>query len=241
MSGELPKGRLPKQLVLRFPEAALGFDDLCISASNEAALSVIREVDRWPSPALCLLGPAESGLTTAVNVWAKETGASLISASEFDQLTHEEIDTLSQTHTAIDRADQITSSDNLLSIINLSGSHETHVLLSAQVSPANWAARNPDLRSRLEAMPIAEFDAPDDALLEARLKAACRRRYLKLPPDVATYLSHRMERSFASIEDLATRLDLKVQETGRKLTVPVARDVLNEGAGTRALFEDDTD
>ena len=232
---------MSKQLRLGFPEHVLGFEELCISDSNEAALDVIRDIARWPSPVLCLLGPSQSGLTTAALAWAKEKQARLIVPAEFNQFDHTEIEELSLRHTAIDNAEQVRNSDNLLSILNLSRTHQTSMLLTSRISPTNWpTGGNADLRSRLDSMPLAEFDEPDETLLRERLISACRLRYLKLPKNAAEYLAKRMERSFESIEDIAERLDAAVSEPGTKLTIKTARDVLNEGASTRSLFDDET-
>ena len=233
---------MSKQLRLGFPEKTLGFGDLCISTSNEAAIDVIRETELWPSPAICLLGPPLSGLTTAAQAWAEETGAKIVAPAAFDEMSHGEIETLAKGNSAIDNADQIKNSDNLLSLINLSSGHGTNVLLTSRISPANWpTGGNADLRSRLDAMPIAALDEPDEELLTERLISACRQRFLKLPRNAAQYLATRMEKSFTAIEDLADRLDVAVSEPGTKLTIKTARDVLNEGAGTRPLFDDETD
>lgn len=232
---------MSKQLRLGFPEHVLGFEELCISDSNEAALDVIRDVSRWPSTAVCLLGPAQSGLTTAALAWAKEHRAQIVDPSAFDNFDHAEIETLAKEHSVIDNAEQVRSYENLLSLLNLSRTHERSVLLTSRISPANWpTGGNADLRSRLEAMPIAEFDEPDEVLLRERLVSACRLRYLKLPNNAAEYLAKRMERSFEAIEELASRLDTAISEPGTKLTINTARDVLNEGASTRSLFDDDT-
>ena len=232
---------MTQQYRLGFPEQVLGFEDICISSSNEAALSVIRDIAHWPSPAICLMGPPRSGLTTAAQAWAKELGADVAAPVEFDAMSHTDIDALSRAHTAIDNADQIQNRDNLLSLFNLSETHRTCILLTSKISPINWpVGGNADLRSRLESAPIAALDEPDDELLTARLISACRQRYLRLPNNAAEYLAKRMERSFEAVEDLADRLDAAVSEPGTRLTIKTARDVLNEGAGTRQLFDDDT-
>ena len=232
---------MTKQLRLGFPEHVLGFEDICISSSNEAALLVIRGTEHWPSPVLCLMGPPRSGLTTAAKAWAKEHSADFVTPPDFDEMSHADVEALSRAHTAIDNADQIQNRDNLLSLINLSETHRTCVLLTSRISPTNWpTGGNADLRSRLESAPIAAFDEPDDELLTERLISACRQRFSRLPRNAAEFLAKRMERSFEAVEDIADRLDAAVSEPGTKLTIKTARDVLNEGAGTRPLFDDDT-
>ncbi len=230
-----------EQLKLRFPTKALSFGDMCISEANETAFSIIRGCENWPTTSLCLIGPAASGLTTAALAWAEEQKAKSFLPAELDELTHDEIEAIITAPVAIDRADLISNASNLLYLINRAQSYGTHVLLTGCQPPSTWKTSNADLHSRLSAMPIAELLEPDEELLKARLSAACRRRYVRLPDEVAAYLAARMSRSYSAIEDLAARLDKAMEEGGRKLTIPLAREVLAEGASNLSLFDDEDD
>lgn len=226
MNSSRQDGTGPGQLRLSFPEDGLSFADMCISSANTDAIGIIRALKAWPTAFLCLIGPAESGLSTAANAWAAETDARLISGPALDACSHDEIEAWSNGNIAVDDADTVTSDSNLLFLLNRIESKGSHLLLTARTPPSVWKTGNADLHSRLSAMPIAELLAPDEVLLKARLSAACRRRFVKLPDDVAQYLAMRMERSHTAIEDLARRLDEFIDVSGRKLTIPLARAVL---------------
>ena len=227
------------QLRLSFPAPPLGFADLVVSPCNAGAFRVIRRPTNWPMPALCLLGERESGLTTAAKAWALDLPATYIRVEDFDRASHTQIEAWANDHTVVDGADRAKSLDNLLSLINLSERKRARVLLTANTPPKMWATRNPDLRSRLNAMPIAKIEAPDEEMLIARLVASCRRDFIRLSPEVIRFLGPRLGRSYAGIEDYVRRLTSAVLETGRAPTVPLARAVLEEGAGSRALFDDE--
>ena len=217
------------QLRLQFPEKELTFEDMCISSSNEIAVGIIRMPDDWPTACICVIGPAESGLTTIANAWALEMKATRIEPRLFDEASADELEILASGKTVIDRGDIVTNERNLLYLINRAQALGGHVLLTSATSPSAWEAANADLMSRLQAMPIAELQEPDELLLKARLSAACQRRFIKLPDEVSAYLAARMERSYTAIEHIATQLDTVMESQGRKLTIPLARSVLPDG------------
>ena len=63
-----------------------------------------------------------------------------------------------------------------------------------------------------------------------------KRRYLKLPEAVEDYIIMRLERSYAAIESFVKELHELSDE--REVTIPLAREILDEMDGTRPLFED---
>jgi chromosomal replication initiation ATPase DnaA len=88
-------------------------------------------------------------------------------------------------------------------------------------------------------MTLVELAPPDDEMVSIRLKRAMKRRYLKLPSEVETYLLARIERSYIAIETFVENLHEMID--GREVTVPLSREVLDEMDGTRPLFEDEDD
>jgi len=236
VSDQDPKPQKSRQLKLDFPETPHTLDTLDVTTANRTAVAVLRRWPEWRVPALALVGPPRSGLTTAASAWAARAEGTLITAKAFSKLSHKKIEQLASMPVAIDLAEDVKNEDNLLSIINLSPRAGGSLLLTGHASPARWRVKLPDLASRLKAMTLAELAPPDDEMLSIRLRTAMKRRYLKLPPDVEAYLLARIERSYAAIETFVENLHDMTE--GREVTVPLARGVLDHMDGTRPLFDD---
>ena len=142
-----------------------------------------------------------------LRVWACGAGAALIIGSDLSNADLDEIGSLSITALAIDDADQCSDGRNLLAAINLCRDRQAPVLLSGPPDPLRWFDWPGDLRSRLQAMPIAAIGAPDEETLAAMLIEECARRFMILPSDAASYLAQRVERAWTSIGLLADEIE----------------------------------
>ncbi|WP_143435334.1 HdaA/DnaA family protein [Henriciella aquimarina] len=239
MSGHDEKPQRSRQLPLAFPEATLTLDQLPVTAANRTAIAVLKRWPDWRTPSLAVVGAPKSGLTTAAKAWVAHADGELIEAKAFDRLSHKKIEALAARPVAIDLGEAVKNEDNLLSIINLSARAGGSVLVTGHVSPARWRVRLRDLESRLKSMTLVELGPPDDEMVKIRLRAAMKRRYLKLPDDVEAYVLTRIERNYPAIETFVE--NLHEMADGREITVPLARDVMDAQGGTRALFEDGED
>ena len=235
MSGQDEKPRKTRQLTLDFPESRLSIDRLSVTPANRVAIAMLKRWPDWRQPAVALVGKPKSGLTTAARAWADHAGGELLDAKTFSRMKHRQVEALSSMPVAIDLAQDVTNEDNLLSIINLSSRAGGSLLLTGHASPARWRVKLPDLESRLKAMTLIELGPPDDEMLSLRLEAAMKRRFLKLPDDVEAYLKLRLERSYTAIESFVEILHQMAE--GREITVPLAREVLDQMDGTRPLFD----
>ncbi len=79
-------------------------------------------------------------------------------------------------------------------------------------------------------MPAAAIDAPDDALLEGVLAKLFHDRQLHVPPAVLNFLLARMERSLDAAGRLAASLDAASLAGRRRVTIPLAAEVLERYA-----------
>ncbi|HIG21503.1 MAG TPA: hypothetical protein EYG02_06515 [Henriciella marina] len=228
--------RKSRQLKFEFPGKGHTLDTLAVTDANRTAIALLKRWPDWRTAAFCLVGDELSGLTTAAQAWCELAGGSMLGAKALSKLSHKKIDAIANTPIAVDRADLVENDDNLLSLINLSASHGGSLLLTGRVPPARWRTRLPDLQSRLSAMTLIELGPPDDEMISIRLRAAMKRRYLKLPDEVESYLIIRLERSYAAIENFVE--NLHEMSDGREVTVPLAREILDEMDGTRPLFDD---
>jgi chromosomal replication initiation ATPase DnaA len=116
-----------------------------------------------------------------------------------------------------------------LHLYNMSLERGGSLLLTLPAPPAALDIGLADLASRLRSLPVAGIAPPDDALLTAVLLKHFGDRGIGVAPPVVAFLTSRMERSFASAAALAARLDRLSLESGRPVTIKMAREVLASG------------
>lgn len=191
---------------------------------SDANADAVRAVDRWPSwpnGALALVGPEGSGKSHLATVWAERAGASFWrSGDDLSALTGRPI--------LVEDADR-AGDDILFHLINRASS-DGGLLLTARTRPTSWNCALPDLRSRLNALTVAEIGEPDDALLIAVLEALFRERLHRPMPELYEYLLKRMPRSVAAARETVRLLDQAAGEQGRPLNRALAREVLDASA-----------
>jgi len=87
-----------------------------------------------------------------------------------------------------------------------------------------------DLSSRLRTAPSVEISGPDDTLLAAILVKLFADRQITIDHAVLDYVVPRIERSFAALQTFVAAADKKALEDKRRITVPLARAVLQPQA-----------
>ncbi len=175
-------------------------DSFCISQANEQAAQWLAKPMLWPMPRTVLVGPAASGKSHLGGLFAGRL---------------------------IDDADTLDDGEALFHAWN-AATEAMPLLLTARRAPKFWAHTLPDLASRLAATPLVRLVDPDDALIAAVLAKRFADRGLRVGDDVITWLVARIERSFAVVDDMVAQLDALALEQRRDITVPLARELLEE-------------
>jgi chromosomal replication initiation ATPase DnaA len=159
------------------------------------------------------------------HVWQARSEARLIRPAEIAAQPFSAFDT-GEKNWIVDDVAPGVDEEALLHFYNAVAERGGFMLLTARVPPSRWQLGLADLRSRLTAAPAVAVGRPDDALLGAVLVKLFSDRQLTVGPDVLTYLLARMERSFPVAHALVAALDQRALAERRKLTVPLAREVL---------------
>ncbi len=220
-----PKGP-HSQLVLDLGfRPALNREDFIVAPCNWEAVAAI---DRWPDwrgGMLALSGPPGSGKTHLAQVWRQSSGAQLLAAED---LTMENLPAvLSTGAVVIENGENIKDENALFHLFNLAFQENACLLLTGQEAPARWAINLADLISRLSSIPVFTLAPPGDEILLAVLAKLFKDRQLDLTQSLADYLLLRMERSFAAARDCVAALDKASMAQKRRLSVPLAREVLD--------------
>jgi DnaA regulatory inactivator Hda len=209
---------------------ALGWDDFLVAPPNQAA---VQWLARWPGPALALFGPAGSGKTHLAHVFQARSQAVFIAPEELAADRVRQL--LGRFRAAIidggERAPLKDGGEALFHLYNLLAEIGGHLLLVSREPPSRWRIDLPDLRSRLLAAPAVDVVPPDDALLASVLVKLFADRQLTVGKDVIGYLLTHLERSFAAARGAVEALDKAALAARRRVTIPLARQVLESGSG----------
>lgn len=194
-------------------------DDFVISESNRRAVESLEAWPNWPGGRLALIGPPGSGKTHLAHVWATRVGA-----VEWDR-ARQPTRTSTAGPTLIEDADRRAADESLFHIFNRADDGST-VLLTGRSVPSMWRVRLPDLRSRLNALTVANIETPDDAVLLGVVEKLFRERNIRPTPGVSNYILRRIERSVPAARDIVDQIDQYAGEEKREVTLSLVRDIL---------------
>jgi chromosomal replication initiation ATPase DnaA len=225
--GTLAAASLPRQLVLALDHAeSYAREDFLSGPANEAALRLIDCWPDWPANAVALIGPEGSGKTHLATIWATAAGARVISARALAEGSLRPA--LATGALVIEDATATADEVALFHLINLAREEKAYLLFTARRPPTAWPAAIADVVSRLRAMPVVTLQAPDDVMLRAVIVKLAADRQLALDDSVVSYLSTRIERSFAAVRAAVIALDNEALRQRRPPTRALAAELFRD-------------
>jgi len=215
-----------QQLVLPLPvRSALGRDDFFVAPCNAMAVQQLDAWQDWPNGKLALVGPTGAGKTHLAHVWAAQTGAKIIDATDIDLIGLE-----SAAAVVVEGGGDISGNhaaqEQLFHLHNAMHADKRPLLLTGRNAPARWLIELPDLVSRLSAIPVVHLETPDDALLSMMMVKLFADRQVSVSPELIAYLLKHMDRSYGDALALVQALDKAAFSQKRPLTVHLARQIL---------------
>ncbi|MGJ0510566.1 MAG: hypothetical protein ACR652_26270 [Methylocystis sp.] len=229
--------RAPAQLPLELPLAPrFGREDFLAAPSNAAALAMVERWPDWPAPILTLIGPAGSGKSHLLAIFAERARALRADASELPALPA--LVDAAPGAIALDDVDRALDETALFHLLNFAVEHRVFLLMSARRRATAADVTLPDLLSRLRRAPVVEIGAPDDELMRAVLEKLFRDRQLLVEPPALAYAALRLERSFDAARAFVAALDREALAQRRPVTRALAAQVLEAFAGAGDAAEE---
>lgn len=214
---------MARQLRLSLGRQGLpSFHDFVRGPSNAEAAAAVEAWPGWLGGRLAIVGPAGCGKSHLAQAWARAVGA-----LSFDPRAPD-VTAGAGRPVLVEDADRGPSGEALFHLLNLAAREGGGLLLTARTRPVAWPTALPDLRSRLNVLPVAEIGPPDDVVLEGVLRRFFRDRHIRPPEAVYPYLLARMSRSIPDAEEVVRRLDEAGDEGFRPVTRMLARQILEE-------------
>ena len=197
-------------------EGAPSFDTFVVGGSNTLAAQAVAG---WRGGTLAVIGPAGSGKSHLAQAWAVHNGAVEFAPGQA---------AIAGQPVLLEDADRAVADEALFHLINVAAREGGGLLLTARSPPATWPTALPDLRSRLNALPVVEIGPPDDAVLEGVLRQFFQRRNIRPPEEVYGYLLARMGRSIPDAAEIVRRLDEAGDAGFKPVTRVLARQILEQ-------------
>lgn len=209
-------------------QASYRHEDFVVTGCNRVAYEWIMRWPDWPAQVLWLCGPKSSGKTHLLHVWAQRSGAAI--AQNNHLWIEPEAVFAGFNALAIDSLPSPLDEEALFHLLN----HTTHqrkwLLITHESPPSRLSITLPDLKSRLNALPVAMLESPDDVLLHALLLKQLADRQLQVDADVIHYVLSRIERSCDAVASLVAHMDATSMQQKRRITLPFVRELLTSAS-----------
>ena len=218
----------PRQLALALPHAeSLTRDNFLEGPANAAGLALIDGWPEWPNRLMVLAGPEGSGKSHLAAIWTEQAGARSTAAHA---LTPANVPAALATGSLVveDLRSQDFDERALFHLLNLAREDQAYVLITAREPPSTLPVELRDLRSRLRAMPVVSLLPPDDQLFRALIVKFCADRQLAIDEALVSYLTTRIERSYAAVRQAVELLDREALRLGRPVTRALAAELLGK-------------
>ena len=216
----------PRQLAFALPHAeSLTRDNFLEGPANEAGLALIDSWPDWPNRVMLLVGPEGSGKSHLAAIWAELAGARSTAAHALDAAA---VPGALATGALVveDLRPQDFDERAMFHLLNLAREDEASVLITARLPPIAFDVELRDLRSRLRAIPVVLLLPPDDQLLRGLIVKFCADRQMSIDETVVSYLTTRLERSYAAVRQAIDLLDAEALRMGRPVTRALAAELL---------------
>lgn len=195
-------------------------DEFVRGPSNADAVDAVAAWPAWRGGCLAIVGPQGVGKSHLARAWAADVDALITDPGAPD------IAAAAGRPVLLEDADRTMAGEALFHLVNLAGREGGGLLLTARTRPSAWETALPDLRSRLNAFPVVEIEAPDDVVLEGVLRRFFRDRNIRPPEEVYPYLLARMPRSIPDAEAIVAQLDEAGDDGFKPVTRVLARQIL---------------
>jgi chromosomal replication initiation ATPase DnaA len=175
------------------------------------------------------VGPEGSGKTHLAQLWLHQAGGVILQPPFADTQDL-------ATPVLVENVDRAEDPEGLFHLLNHAAAGGL-VLLTARTRPQTWPTALADLRSRFNALPVAELGAPDDEILAGILENLFAQHNIRPAPDLIPYLLPRMERSATAARRIVEILDAAAAREHREVNRSLAVQRLEVDSVTGDPFD----
>lgn len=201
----------------------MSMDNFMVLPTNHEAFLAVQSFPQVIGDVLVVYGDKGLGKSHLLHIHQQRTMAQFFDV-EWAQCS---LDLTTEKHVICDDLDKISEVDQekLFHLYNHIKSFGGSLLVASN-KPVSSLDILPDLKSRLLTAPQIEVQQPTQAHLEVLLVKMASDKQMFLDPKVIQYILKNCERTVVSLGEVLDRLDKFSLEEKRKITIPLAKQVL---------------
>ena len=207
-------------LTLPAPPPRYDREHFVLSSSNDEAWRASKAWLGSGEPAMIICGPEGAGKTHLLQVLVTEVdGVYIENCNSFTPKSRYVLSGLDNVAAQPDPAEFLSKIEDLLS-------SDKRLILAGRGLPSDWAGGLKDLRTRLEAMPRAQLNEPDEAMVRAVMAKRFKDRQIIVSKAVIEYAAVRLPRTFLAAHCFVDAADKAALNEKKKVSMQLAQRVL---------------
>ncbi len=211
---------MSQQPLLFEPQPQSAGGDFLPTKGTQLALKLLQQHPQ-AGEVVVLVGPAGSGKSELLKLWAAHQGVVVRTLSDLQQLSDEPVCVVDDLQAGLSEDAQ----EQLFHLVNKTRNEGGKLLLASR-EPLQELVALPDLRTRLQAALVAEVQPPNTAELKQLMVKWAAERQLNLSAQVQKYMLDHTDRSAVHLAKLMAALDKLSLQEKRKISTSLVKDLL---------------
>ena len=204
-----------RQLPLEFSaHNCMGREDFMVSDCNRKAFTLLDAWPDWVSGGLFIYGPEGCGKSHLAHLFADKVRQSSQDAKKVAIISAEQINMRNVKRLAEENQVVVVedvcprhNDEALFHLFNMFNEQGRYMLWTAENAANRLHFTLPDLQTRLNMLPSAAIEEPDDMMLQMLIAKLFNDRQIIIGQDILNYILNNARRSFAYIRDLVKEID----------------------------------
>ncbi len=203
-------------------------EDFVLLDENLAAVNFLskffaqKKFSQAQFPSLLLRGPAQSGKTHILNIFAKKFQAEFLQIAEISDQNLSSFFSENKFY-ILENINEIADEKLLFHLVNAAAESKAFLILSSQ-NKAQFELK--DLSSRIKNIFALEIKNPSQEAIKMLLINAFSRKHLKVSRGVIDFIASHSERTFEAVVVSVKLVEFYTAEVGKNITIKEMKKIL---------------
>jgi chromosomal replication initiation ATPase DnaA len=204
-------------------------EDFVLLDENSAAVNFLdkffaqKKFSQAQFPSLLLRGPAQSGKTHILNIFAKKFQAEFLQIAEISDQNLSSFFSENKFY-ILENINEITDEKLLFHLVNAAAESKAFLILSSQ-NKAQFELK--DLSSRIKNIFALEIKNPSQEAIKILLVNAFARKQLKVSNSVIDFIVSYSERTYEAVAASVKLVEFYTKEVGKNITIKEIKNILS--------------